>query len=670
MSASVQLETQILFEIAMSIGSSLDLKNMAKESLRTYLRKLNCPLGVIYRYQDKDCALEQVVGLPRTVVNHGLVGTALTALAGLSLPLTETISLSLESGELGYLMPLGDYGVLLLGRSDRPLDSSMLASLATVNRKLGDACRACESKAQLEQAKRAAEAADQSKTLFLANMSHEIRTPMNGVLGLSRLLLESSLGDRERSYAETIMSSAKALLAVIDDVLDIARLARGELLITPIATDLHAELKSVFSMLNPVAIERQLNLMLDIGEHLPRWVAVDASRLRQVLVNLISNALKFTPEGTVMLRADCLWRDGDQVSLVFAVSDTGIGMDADQVDSVFQPFHQIDNSYTREQSGTGLGLAITRQIVELMGGSIHVDTALGRGSTFTVNFTATISQPTSPAVVESIGDSAEAALSSLHVLIVDDDATNQLVLSETLKLLDVSFDTASDGQEAVDRVASNSYDLVLMDVQMPILDGLGATRAIRQLSDASAAAVPVIAMTAHAMAQHREQCLSAGMNGFATKPVNLDGLRELLMGYALGLAAGDHEDHTSNAAVSDPVSDESSPLDMAELSHNLGGDQQAVRQVVALCLQDLTAEMPILADAIDAGDLVEVRRIAHRIKGASANVRANRLRDAAGKLEDAVGGSGGRETVGRWRALHAEYETLADYVNRYLAGTV
>jgi len=225
---SAEIETQILFEIAMSIGSSLELHSMVKTALRTYLRKLNCPLGALYRYTD-DGAVSVVAHLPRNISQHSAICAAKASLETQSLPLKETLHVNYGHGESVYLMPLDNYGVLVLGRSDRPLEASMQASLRAVNSKFAVACIACEQQAELEVAKEQAEAADHAKTLVLANMSHEIRTPMNGVMGLSQLLLQGSLGVREKKYVSTILASSKALLGVIDDVLDIARLTQGEL---------------------------------------------------------------------------------------------------------------------------------------------------------------------------------------------------------------------------------------------------------------------------------------------------------------------------------------------------------------------------------------------------------------------------------------------------------
>ncbi len=687
MLSSAQLETQILFEIAMSIGSSLELESMAKQSLRTYLRKLNCPLGIVFRYGDEG-VLESIAGLPRSVMKHPAAIASQKALAILERPLTSVQCIwygdagsegALNSGENDlrervYLMPLAEYGVLVLGRSDRPFNDGLLASLQSVNNKFAAACVSCEQQARLEHARARAEAADQAKTLFLANMSHEIRTPMNGVLGLSQLLLDASLGERERKYARTILSSATALLSVIDDVLDIARLTRGELRIHSRPTDLIEELNAVVEMLSPVAIDRKLDLFLDIDPNLPRYVEVDAPRLRQVLVNLISNSLKFTLEGSVMLRAECTAREESSADLCFRVSDTGIGIDEQHFDTLFEPFQQVDNSYSRDAQGTGLGLAIAGQIIARMQGSISVDSALGQGSTFSVSVPVKLSE----AVLARRNEMREqVSLEGARILVVDDDGTNQMVLGETLKVLGVDFELAGDGREAVAKASRQSFDLILMDVQMPVLDGLGATREIRGLPDGHSRQVPIIALTAHAMDQHRQQCLAAGMTDFATKPLNLDALARLLAKHlpARTQPVGQSLSNGVNSAKSRAAALDSSdrgvclpPADMDEITRNIGNNRPLAVQLLRHGVDDLSAEMQALSAAVEMGQLAEIKRLAHRIKGASASIRAEPLSRIASELEAEVGLVSTKAIVQRFDALSIEMERLRQFAYSEQAG--
>ena len=388
--------------------------------------------------------------------------------------------------------------------------------------------------AQLSRAMRAAEAASEAKSQFLANMSHEIRTPLNAVLGLNGLLLQSSLTAQQRHHAELVQGSGQLLLSLINDILDLSRIDAGRIDLHPVSLDMRVVADEVVTLLQPRAQAQGLALHLHVDPDLPDRLVTDAVRVRQVLLNLIGNALKFTERGSVDVRISHLVT-GDGLRLVMEVEDTGIGIAPEALPHLFERFTQVDASAMRRHGGTGLGLSITREVVRRMGGEVSVRSTPGQGSCFTATV---LCEPAEPAPADPGSPAGFARASSwstlpaaegLRVLVAEDNEVNQVVIEGLLQLLGHRATTVTNGSQAVERAAEGGWDVVLMDMQMPELDGLEATRAIRRLP-APYGQVPVIAMTANARDEDRAACLAAGMNDFVSKPVNVKALRAALSG--------------------------------------------------------------------------------------------------------------------------------------------
>ena len=416
----------------------------------------------------------------------------------------------------GRPVPVQVQGVLMRDAEGRP--DHIVGTVVDLTARRAAMAELAARADELRTARDAAEAADRAKSTFLAHVSHEIRTPLNGLLGMLELLQQTDLDAVQRERAGVAQASGQLLMQLLDDVLDLSKGQAVEMVLHPRPLQLQERVAQVVGALSPVAESKGIALHLDVADDVPAWVDGDPDRLRQLLLNLVGNAVKFTDDGEVRVEVR---RSGLDVAL--AVHDTGPGIEAAELERLFRPFEQ--GAAGRRHGGTGLGLALCRQLVELMGGVLRVDSRPGTGSTFRAVLPLREVEPPQTAARPAPKPVAPVADRTLRVLLVDDSVVNQMVGSALLESLGTVVDTADDGWEALHAVQTTDYDLVLMDCHMPGLDGLGATRALRATLPRH---LPVFALTADASGRERERCLAAGMDGFLTKPVTAASLREVL----------------------------------------------------------------------------------------------------------------------------------------------
>jgi len=466
----------------------------------------------------------------------------------------------------------------------------------------------------------------QARTEFLAMVSHEIRTPLNGMLGTARMLADTRLDDAQGEFVETIRYSGDPLLAILNDVLDMSKLEAGHIDLEISSIDLRRLSHSLITLMTPRANERANRLSISIDEALPDTIKTDPGRLRQVLLNLIGNAIKFTEQGTVNLQIELIDQSGGNLRLRFSVTDTGIGIPDDARNQLFTEFFQVDAARARHLGGTGLGLAISKRIVEAMGGVIGVESQDGQGSTFWFSIdVGTGSAPTH----------ASSTAKPCTILLVEDNQINQKVAQNLLHQGGHTVITVDNGRDAVRQAGEHAFDLILMDIQLPELDGIEATRQIRAFPDQARARVPIVALTADALLSSARACRKAGMDEVLTKPIDPTKLTRTIA----ELVAPATEAGTKKAASADQQDAARINHTMLQSLRDMIGSEK-VDELIELFHETCSATIEEIVQATSAGDRTLVASLAHRLKGGALNLGLGAVSDSAIALE-LVAKSGG-----------------------------
>ncbi|MBN2717944.1 MAG: response regulator [Deltaproteobacteria bacterium] len=499
--------------------------------------------------------------------------------------------------------------------------SCILESIVDISEQKKVENRLREERSRVEQLATEANDANRTKSEFLANISHELRTPLNGVLGMASLLRETPLSDDQACYADTMLVCAESLLKLVNGVLDFSSLEAGQIELSNRSFSPRHLIGSVVELVKKPCLEKQLSLDVHIGENVERNLRGDPSRLQQVLMILTDNALKFTSKGRIEIRADVDISSRVAGQLRCEVHDTGIGIPSDKHQYIFERFTQVDSSSTRRYGGTGLGLAIAREIIRLMNGRIGVRNGQNGGAIFWFEVELPLdSALTAAKVVRQEPVSTDG--SGVNILVVDDSRTNREVLASLLHRMDYRCKTAESGESAIEMLSAEPFDLVFMDIQMPEMDGLITTKAIRAgLAGAAAEEVPIVALSASEM-QHDTRWKSAGMTYCMKKPVSPDILHEFLNSWC--------QSHTLQAHIGAtptpiPTTLNAPVLDQKKLLSRLMGDARIMKTILQGFIDDMPGQIDNLAHLVETGDLDGARIRAHGIKGASATVCAERM---------------------------------------------
>ncbi len=451
---------------------------------------------------------------------------------------------------------------------------------------------------------------------FVANISHEIRTPMNAILGFAGLLQKTGLDKNQQEYVRSIRSSAENLLTIINDILDLSRIESGMMHIEHLPFNLRELLDSLATMMNVKAKSRNLYLTTEIDQSIPRILKGDSVRLTQILINLLSNALKFTHEGGVSIKAECAEKKNEFVSVRFIIADTGIGIESAKQKTIFERFHQAQPETTRRYGGTGLGLSIVKQLVEIQNGTISIASEPGKGSVFTVVLPYQVSNEHEvPGAVPSSVLVAEPLLKKIKILVAEDNLMNQKLLQHLLAQWEIEFDMVHNGAEAVSALqqASGKYAMLLMDIQMPEMDGYTATEKIRHDLNQQ---IPIIAMTAHALAGEKEKCLGAGMDDYISKPLNEEELYKLINKYARG-----------------NLSNDTSVIDLEYLKTLSKGDELFEKNMIRSFSIQMPEELDRLKSSILEKDYEQIGSIAHNMKSTLSFMGLNQLTPLLQQIE-------------------------------------
>jgi signal transduction histidine kinase/HPt (histidine-containing phosphotransfer) domain-containing protein len=507
-----------------------------------------------------------------------------------------THSLISRNGTIKYI---NEYIKCMNGEHNEPL--KILGTIQDVSNQK-------EIERELIKAKDLAEQSTRVKEQFLTNMSHEIRTPMNGIIGFAKILEGTNLDSEQRQSVNAIKRAGNNLMVVINDILDFSKIEADKMIFEEVNFSLSNNIKAVIELLSPIATDKKIKLIFDIDSQINDFLIGDPTRLSQILINLIGNAVKFTDKGYVELIVSQVKETETVTFLQFAIIDSGVGIPHDKIDSIFESFNQASNETTRKFGGTGLGLTITRRLIELQGGSIMVESEIDKGSKFSFLIQFKKGQN---GIVKTVKMKKEKFspdfLKNINILLVEDNELNQLLAIKVFEKFDKTIDIADNGKIAIDKIEKNNYDIILMDIQMPEMDGIELTKYIRA-NFGSKSKTPIIALTAHATLVEKKRCLDSGMNDYLSKPFDFT---ELLQKIHHNLMDTSSNTVTKTSKLDGPTQ---SLIDLTYLNEFTEGDANFIRAMIDLFMQNLPSSLEIILNANGTDDMKTLKAEVHKLK--------------------------------------------------------
>ena len=484
---------------------------------------------------------------------------------------------------------------------------------------------------ELLKAKKQAEESVISKDQFLANMSHEIRTPMNAIIGFTELLSQTGLNHLQKDYANSVKVAGENLLSIINDILDFSKIESGVVTIETSSSDVHLIMKNVYDLLKISANQKNLNFNFQFDSSIPKFLMCDALRLNQILINLVGNAIKFTENGSVEFSATLINSGTTYHQILFKVKDTGIGIQEEKKDKIFERFSQVNNAINRKYEGTGLGLSISKNLIQLMGGELELKSKEGIGSEFHFVLKLDIG-PKNETLKEKYQSQRSAHIRKPIILVIEDNYLNQKLAKNVLNNFDFDVELAINGQIGLDMLRVKNYDLILMDIQMPELDGYQTTKIIRNTLKLN---TPIIAMTAHSIVGEKEKCIAVGMNDFISKPFNPDTLYQKIINKLSKALIS----KTPEQIQSDEIDEPELKINMNYLSELSAGNTNFELEMIQLFLKQIPDELQNIEHAIEFNDIQKLRDLCHKVKSSFDIFGLQKASDLLGQLSiDTVNG--------------------------------